>query len=165
MQEARRQLALLQREGRGSGTDGPDAVSRAEAQLKKQRQAYDGLRAKTTTLQGDLSKLRDHFRDLELEAKKLTSDDSPQTRKIRQLENRLDKAMIKYNEAQSIKKTYEQIVRRLGEERVGFDNQLASLERTLAAKGVSCVCCHFVCDRRFRCHTARLFAQSTTTKS
>ena len=27
------------------------------------------------------------------------------------LENRLDKAMIKYNEAQSIRKTYEQIVR------------------------------------------------------
>lgn len=29
------------------------------------------------------------------------------------LENRLDKAMIKYNEAQSIRKTYEQIVARL----------------------------------------------------
>ena len=50
------------------------------------------------------------------------------------LENRLDKAMIKYNEAQSIKKTYEQIVKRLREERVGFDNQLAAVERTLAAK-------------------------------
>ena len=42
--------------------------------------------------------------------------------------------MIKYNEAQSIRKTYEQIVRRLKEERVGFDNQLAAIERTLAAK-------------------------------
>jgi hypothetical protein len=50
------------------------------------------------------------------------------------LENRLDKAMIKYNEAQSIKKTYEQIVKRLTEERVGFDNQLSAIERTLAAK-------------------------------
>jgi hypothetical protein len=50
------------------------------------------------------------------------------------LENRLDKAMIKYNEAQSIRKTYEQIVKRLKEERVGFDNQLAAIERTLAAK-------------------------------
>ena len=37
---------------------------------------------------------------------------------------------------QSIKKTYEQIVTRLTEERVGFDNQLAALERTVAAKGV-----------------------------
>lgn len=42
--------------------------------------------------------------------------------------------MIKYNEAQSIRKTYEQIVRRLAEERVGFDNQLAAIERSLAAK-------------------------------
>jgi hypothetical protein len=32
---------------------------------------------------------------------------------MRMLENRLDKAMIKHNEAQSIRKTYEQIVRRL----------------------------------------------------
>ena len=35
------------------------------------------------------------------------------------LENRLDKAMIKYNEAQSIRKTYEQIVKRLKDERFG----------------------------------------------
>lgn len=43
---------------------------------------------------------------------------------IRILENRLDKALIKYNEAQSIKRTYEQIVRRLREERITFDNQV-----------------------------------------
>jgi len=62
------------------------------------------------------------------------TEDTPTTRRIRMLENRLDKAMIKYNEAQSIRKTYEQIVKRLKEERVGFDNQLMALERTLAAK-------------------------------
>ena len=56
-------------------------------------------------------------------------EDTPETRKIRMLENRLDKAMIKYNEAQSIRKTYEQIVKRLKEERIGFDNQLAAIER------------------------------------
>merc|ERR1719199_2478152 len=42
--------------------------------------------------------------------------------------------MIKYNEAQSIRKTYEQIVKRLKEERIGFDNQLAAIERTLKSK-------------------------------
>merc|ERR1719482_1512857 len=42
--------------------------------------------------------------------------------------------MIKYNEAMSIRKTYEQIVKRLKEERVGFDTQLAAIERTLKAK-------------------------------
>jgi len=52
-------------------------------------------------------------KELDLEAKRPTQEDSPLTRKIRILENRLDKAMIKYNEAQSIRKTYEQIVKRL----------------------------------------------------
>ena len=39
-----------------------------------------------------------------------------------------------YSPAQSIRKTYEQIVKRLKEERIGFDNQLAAIERTLKAK-------------------------------
>ena len=37
------------------------------------------------------------------------------------LENRLDKAMIKFNEATSIKKTYEVILKRLKEERISYD--------------------------------------------
>lgn len=50
------------------------------------------------------------------------------------MENKLDKIMIKYNEAQSIRKTYEQIVKRLKEERIGYDNQLAAIERSLKGK-------------------------------
>lgn len=42
--------------------------------------------------------------------------------------------MIKYNEAQSIKNTYEHIHERLNKERVSFDNQLSALERTLYSK-------------------------------
>ena len=78
--------------------------------------------------------MQDKLKDLEKEMEKLKDDDTPLTRNIRTLENRLDKAMIKYNEAQSIRKTYEQIVKRLKEERIGFDNQLAAIERTLKAK-------------------------------
>ena len=71
---------------------------------------------------------------LELDSQRPHMEDNEYTRTIRSLENKLDKAMIKYNEAQSIRKTYEQIVRRLKEERVGFDNQLAAIERTMSAK-------------------------------
>jgi len=53
---------------------------------------------------------------------KTAVEESPLMRQIRILENRLDKVMIKFNEAQSIRKTYEQIVKRLKEERVGYDN-------------------------------------------
>lgn len=55
-------------------------------------------------------------------------------RTIRVLENRLDKVMIKYNEAQSIQKTYELVVKRLREERVGYDNQLSVIESSLKGK-------------------------------
>merc|ERR1719160_2237722 len=72
--------------------------------------------------------------ELSMDAKLPKTEDSPQMRHIRVLENRLDKAMIKYNEAQSIRKTYEQIVKRLKEEGTGFNNQLAAIERTLKSK-------------------------------
>ena len=88
----------------------------------------------TTKNKKELQGLKDEVKELELEARRPNQEDSPLTRSIRMLENRLDKAMIKYNEAQSIRKTYEQIVKRLKEERIGFDNQLAALERTYAAK-------------------------------
>merc|ERR1719265_684723 len=72
--------------------------------------------------------------DLKTECEPVYKEDSPLDKKIRMLENRLDKSMIKYNEAMSIRRTYEQIVRRLRDERIGFDNQLAAIERTLKAK-------------------------------
>lgn len=61
-------------------------------------------------------------------------EDNDQTRHIRELENKLDKSMIKANEATGIRKSYEQILKRLKEERIGFDNQLKSIERILHAK-------------------------------
>lgn len=79
--------------------------------------------------------MKDKLYEMTAEQKgSLTSEDAPLMRQIRVLENRLDKAMIKYNEAQSIRKTYEQIVKRLKEERVGYDNQLAAIERSLKGK-------------------------------
>ena len=53
-------------------------------------------------------------------------------RTIRILENRLDKVMIKYNEAQSIQQTYEQVVKRLKEERVAksdIENTQSDIKR------------------------------------
>lgn len=121
--------------GGGSATfDDSDELAQAIAQLNKSRKHHDDLRHRVQSQAALLEELKDEVKDLELEAKKPSLEDTPETRKIRMLENRLDKAMIKYNEAQSIRKTYEQIVKRLKEERIGFDNQLAALERALAAK-------------------------------
>lgn len=64
----------------------------------------------------------------------LADDNNPYTRRIKMLENKLDKAMIKYNEAMSIRRTYEQILNRLKEERSGYDNQIAAIQKSLKAK-------------------------------
>jgi hypothetical protein len=95
---------------------------------------YDAIKAENIKKGRDMEALDSKLTELKMDANLPTTEASPQMRQIRVLENRLDKAMIKYNEAQSIRKTYEQIVKRLKEERIGFDNQLAAIERTLKAK-------------------------------
>jgi len=118
-----------------AGEMGTEAqVDSMKKQLVQRRKEYDGYKRMSTNLTAKLETLKDEVRACELESRRPTEEDTPLTRSIRVLENRLDKAMIKYNEAMSIRKTYEQIVHRLKEERVGFDNQLSALERTLAAK-------------------------------
>jgi len=94
----------------------------------------DDARDEEARLREQLFGLRETIHDIEENSKPILTEESFLTRKIKMLENRLDKSLIKYNEAVSIKKTYEQIVKRLREERVGFDNQLAAIERTLKAK-------------------------------
>ncbi len=54
------------------------------------------------------------------------------------LENKLDKAMIKYNEAMSIRRTYEQILERLKDERAGYDNRIHAIQKSLKAKQHDC---------------------------
>ena len=136
--ELRRALAAIQRETKAANANG---MTNDEQELKEEAARTVKLRRKTDSLAGDieekqkrLQEMRDLAAGLQHQGAQPLEEDNPTTRRIRMLENRLDKAMIKYNEAQSIKKTYEQIVKRLREERVGFDNQLAAVERTLAAK-------------------------------
>jgi hypothetical protein len=146
--ELRRAIGQLQQQGRGKTTGGPgggtgtiahsaedvEEINAVQLSVNRLRKQTDDSKCKSTKLAKTLQGFKDQVKDLDLEAKRPNMEDSPFTRKIRMLENRLDKAMIKYNEAQSIRKTYEQIVKRLKEERVGFDNQLGAIERTLAAK-------------------------------
>jgi len=56
------------------------------------------------------------------------------TRLIRTLENRLDKALIKFNEARAVGETYDTIIKRLSDERVGFDGQIGTADRKLRQK-------------------------------
>ena len=130
--ELRQKLAQLQRTA--AIDDEKDEQKMVAREVDRLRKVCDEMRLKSARARKDLEALKDEVRDLELDSQRPHMEDNEYTRRIRSLENKLDKAMIKYNEAQSIRKTYEQIVRRLKEERVGFDNQLAAIERTLSAK-------------------------------
>ena len=137
--DLRAALSSMHKErGGGAGSDAAllnDAeVAKIETQLtllrQKQNQLVHGNKAK----EKQLTQFEDELRDLGKNGARPAHEANPLMRQIRTLENRLDKAMIKYNEAQSIRKTYDQIVKRLKEERVNFDNQLGAIEATLGAK-------------------------------
>ena len=55
-----------------------------------------------------VDELHDSLKQIDLQAPG-PEDEDQMTKQIRPLENRLDKAMIKYNEAQNIRRTYEQV--------------------------------------------------------
>ena len=80
--------------------------------------------------------------------------DSEAAKNVRQLENRLDKAVIKCNEAKHIRKTYETILQKLQEVRL-------RCARVCVCVHVSvCAFCIAVCEYRYVLST---FALSTFT--
>ena len=93
--EVRIKLSVMQRGGGSSPSRG-----NLEADLIKIRKQFDMMREQTKIKDQLLENFKDGVRDLELQSKRPNQEDSPVTRNIRMLENRLDKALIKFNEAQ-----------------------------------------------------------------
>lgn len=67
--------------------------------------------------------------ELQLNTVKVDDGEDPAMRSVRLLENRLEKALTKHNEALAIHKTYTLIAKRLREERIGFNNQVCGAPR------------------------------------
>ncbi|KAJ3144846.1 hypothetical protein HDU89_007733 [Geranomyces variabilis] len=111
-------------------------LEKFDQKICEMHKKYDELQAEARAKDDRLRGMSDQLADLGREANTVVSNlqDSPQAKEIRMLENRLDKATIKYNEAQAVRKIYEQIVKRLQEERLTFDNQLTNFEKTLQIK-------------------------------
>ncbi|TEB19387.1 hypothetical protein C9890_0221 [Perkinsus sp. BL_2016] len=94
----------------------------------------DILGHSNTQKSASLQTLQDQLTHLSSLLQLPTLDTSAESRQVRVLENRLDKATIKLNEALSINKTYGQIQTRLEKDRSTFDSQLKAIEGTLQAK-------------------------------
>ena len=98
------------------------------------RRKLDDLKGKTVKKQEHLQGIQDKYKSLSLPEQTKPAISTNEQKQIRILENRLDKAMIKFNEAISIKKTYEIILKRLKEERIAYDKQLEAMDKAIKAK-------------------------------
>ncbi len=110
------------------------AKSAAGTEATFYRLKLDEARNKKLKSKEAWKKNSEKYNELKAEAKLISDDNNPYVKRIKLLENKLDKAMIKYNEAMSIRRTYEQILARLKEERAGYDNQIAAIQKSLKAK-------------------------------
>jgi len=127
-------LALLQRE-RGSVSDkgNTNTVEKLTVEVNELKKRYNELKHIAKLRQSDLTKRNDELRDLERDGTRASSD-NPLARQIRVLENKLEKATLKCNEAAAFRKTYDHIINRLKDEKRHFDVQLQQSMTTLKAK-------------------------------
>lgn len=110
-----------------------------------------------------LEQMKQHLHDLELEEahqEQNSGGASTEMQQLRTLENRLDKATIKFNEAQHVGKTYKQIISKLEQDRLHFDNSISGLEKTLDQRKEELirleVCCMYS-FKKYYCLIATLF--------
>lgn len=144
---------------RGSASDGEKAVERLERQVHELRRAYDKVAKDKKTALQKIDNLHDSLRDLQkvaggggpspaasVSASAASSagslaaaaagvgPHSAAARELRQLQNRLDKATVKANEAYSIRKTYEQVLEKLRVEEPLLQSRIRALEEQRAHK-------------------------------
>jgi len=109
-------------------------LGKLDEQITVLRRKHDELVHANMEKRSELDRLTDKLQDLTKEAKMPTPEENPVMREIKALEERLGKAVGKYEDAFEVRRTYEQIVKRLKEERIGFENKLEARELTLKAK-------------------------------
>ncbi|KAI9222328.1 hypothetical protein BC828DRAFT_414104 [Blastocladiella britannica] len=111
-------------------------LEKLDQRINELHKKADDMAAIVRTKHATMQSLRDKLNDLQAESAVVqqVSERSEQASAMRKLENQLDKAEIKWHEAQAMRKVYEEILAVLHEERQSFDAQLAHFERTLRAK-------------------------------
>ena len=115
-------------------TNNDTELAKLDEQITTLRRKHDELAHANMQKRRELEKLTDRLQDLSKEAQLPSAEDNPTMREIRALEGRLQRAVSKYEDAYEVRRTYEQIVKRLKEERIGFSNQLEARELTLKSK-------------------------------
>ena len=107
-----------------------------EKDLMQWKKKCDEMKAKTQKKRQQLNSLSDRLNEANIVQSDLNNDDNPQMKQIRLVGNRLDKIMIKYNEALDVTKTYQLIKSKLEEDRLHYENLLTAIEKNLSDKNV-----------------------------
>lgn len=97
------------------------------------KRSLNAVKARNTEMTKEIEKTMQENTYTMKEGDATMDEGSAVAQKIRTLENRLDKCLIKHNEVDAIRKTYEVILERLQLEQGGFDLQLNALEKTIAS--------------------------------
>lgn len=121
------------------------------------RQRLNRLRDSVERRRRTLNALRDKLEEVTLQTEE-DRYEHDHRRKIRVLENNLDLVTIKFNEACSIRKTYENIIRKVKDEQVRYTNQLSALEKELQWRSSEAVeksaLCHLAVQARQEAYQA-----------
>ena len=100
--------------------------------LDEQRNKTEKKKQKMQVLQDKLIEVRKHLSQPE----NVLQSEEPLLKQMRILENRLDKLMIKNQEAQSITQTYTVILKKFQEERSDYETQLQQIEKAVQGKQI-----------------------------
>lgn len=111
---------------------GPKAIQLLDLKAAEQIKKNNALRHQAASKAKRIEEIEKLIRQIQLEEGpgKAGGADS----QLRELENRLDKALIKTQEAQFIGKTYKQITEKLQQDRLTFDGRVTALEQAIVAR-------------------------------
>jgi len=128
-------LKMLKKPTAGQRPSGPAHLAQEEIQAAVKKRNL--LRHQVKQKEERYAEVEKKLKELALEerhASKTKGGASTEMQRLRALENSLDKANIKAQEAQHIKRTYEQIISQLEKDRLQFDGTIATLEKAVEAR-------------------------------
>uniref|UniRef100_A0A7S3G820 Uncharacterized protein n=1 Tax=Palpitomonas bilix TaxID=652834 RepID=A0A7S3G820_9EUKA len=132
--ELRDALAQVQKEkARGaSGGSITAEIEKVQNQISTLRRKYNEMKHANNVKAKELQAKQDELHDSEaivVGVEKDIATENPANRKVRQLENKLEKQNLKCQEGMMFKKTYETILQRLKVEQLELENQIKVAEK------------------------------------
>ncbi|CAH1786887.1 unnamed protein product [Owenia fusiformis] len=120
---------------------GREAITTMDYKVCDTIKRLNALKHQTANKQKKLEEVQTQYNQMVKDASdaiETDSGESPDAQRLRNLENRLDKSKLKCNEADHIRKTYEQIRGKLQEEHLTFENNLEEVEKEIRRLRTEC---------------------------